>query len=83
MLDTENLSSMRIGERIKRARISASLRQRDVAQLIKKNLGLKIGRATISLWESGKIKEISAKNLLAASMVLNVNPYWIIFGTEI
>jgi transcriptional regulator with XRE-family HTH domain len=82
MNDLFKSTPIEIGERLKRARFVASITQEDLSLLIKKHFGLNVGRSAISMWENGKTQEISAKNLLAASKILSVNPYWIIFGME-
>lgn len=44
-----------------------------------KELGL--SKASISQWLSSTTKELSAKNALNAAKVLNIDPYWLVFGT--
>lgn len=43
-----------------------------------KELG--ISKASVSLWLSSSTKELSAKNALLAAEVLNIDPYWLVFG---
>jgi len=68
-------------ERIKLARLSAGLTQQKLADAIS-NLGdgETIARTSISQWETGETKEISAANLFKAAKVLGVSMEWILYG---
>ena len=62
-------------ERLKYALELRGMKAVDLA----KELGL--SRASISQWLSSTTKELSAKNALNAAKVLNIDPYWLVFGT--
>ncbi len=62
-------------ERLKYALELRGMKPVDLA----KELGL--SKASISQWLSSATKELSAKNALNAAKILNVDPYWLVFGT--
>lgn len=39
-----------------------------------------VSGATITEWENGNIKTLSAENLLRACKLMNLSPYWVLFG---
>lgn len=40
-----------------------------------------VSRTAVAQWEAGVIKDISATNLLKAAAVLEVNAFWLLYGT--
>ncbi len=64
-----------ISDRLKYALELRGMKASDLAR----ELGL--SKASISQWLSSTTKELSASNALNAAKVLNVDPYWLVFGT--
>lgn len=60
--------------RIKQARLAKKMSQQNLAVL------LKIQRTAISQWETGSTKMIEGAHLLNACFILDVDPYYIMFG---
>jgi len=73
-LQISNPSTEGLHERIQLARRTAGLGKQQFANLIG------ITRSAVDLWESGKIKDLSASNLLKCARVLQVNPEWLLWG---
>jgi transcriptional regulator with XRE-family HTH domain len=67
---------MSIGDRLKKARQSKGLQQKDMAEK------LQISRAGYSRIETGKV-EITSKNLVKIAGILEVSLDWLILGKEI
>lgn len=64
-----------ISERLKYA---LELRGMSAAELSRK---LGVSKASVSLWLSSATKDLTATNALNAAKLLNVDPYWLVFGT--
>lgn len=61
-------------DRMRKARESLSLKRNEFARRVG------VSAATVSDWESGKIKHLSSENLNKASQVLGVSPDYILSG---
>lgn len=66
-----NMSSMELNERIKFARMAASLTQADLAR------ACKVSRAAVNGWESGNVKNLRNAHLFAVSRATGYSPEWI------
>ncbi len=64
------------GDRLRKARKSKGLSQDGLANLSG------VGRVTITQIESGKVSSIDGANLLKLAEVLEINPKWLIDGSE-
>jgi transcriptional regulator with XRE-family HTH domain len=64
-----------IGSRLRRRRIERGLNQKAVAEAVG------VTNAAVSKWESNGGQSISAIVALKVSELLNVNPFWLIYGT--
>jgi len=70
-------------KRVKEARKNSGISQQQLADKMSNLLDNRtISRVSISLWESENVryKGVDAANLLKFCRVLNVDPYWIMFG---
>lgn len=65
-----------MGDRIKGLRVSRSLTQDELAQI----LGLE--GASISQWENDVTKNLRLDNFLRLCAHFKADPYWVVFGTE-
>lgn len=64
-----------ISERLK---FALNLRGVTAAELARR---LNVSKASVSLWLSATTKDLAATNALNAAKVLDVDPYWLVFGT--
>ncbi|GAB6043277.1 helix-turn-helix transcriptional regulator [Endothiovibrio diazotrophicus] len=64
------------GERIRAAREAAGLSQRGLADAVG------VSRPTVSMWESGEIRSLSAEHLLRLAERFRRSPEWILYGRE-
>ncbi|WP_281537191.1 helix-turn-helix domain-containing protein [Parasutterella excrementihominis] len=64
-----------ISERLKYA---LDLRGMSAAELARK---LGVSKTSVSLWLSSTTKDLAATNALNAAKILEVDPYWLVFGT--
>ena len=63
-----------MGQRLNQARTAAGLTRPQLAKLV----GLT--RAAINQWEADTVKGIKPANLLKVCEVLNIEPWWLVFG---
>ena len=70
----EIMNTTTLGQRLKQARESAGMKQRDLG----KRAG--VSESAISQWESGTIEKIAAGRLAAVASVLNVSLDWLLSG---
>lgn len=65
---------IQFGERLKEARIKKGLTQESVAE------AAGISRVSVVQWEKGETKNAKGEYLLRAAQLLDINPYWLVFG---
>ena len=65
-----------IGDRIRAAREAQGLTQKGLAEAVG------VSPPTISMWESGEIRSLSAENLLRLAEKIHRPPEWIVYGRE-
>lgn len=65
-----------MGERIKTLRLSRKLSQDQLGDIVG------VTGASISQWELGTTKNIKPENFLRFCAHFQVDPYWVVFGSE-
>lgn len=68
---------MKWNDRLLKAREDAGRSDTDIARVCK------VSNPTVHGWMTGKTVNIEAHNLLAACKLLNVSPFYIMFGEEV
>jgi transcriptional regulator with XRE-family HTH domain len=69
-------ASMKWNERLKQARDRAGATNTDIAK------ACKVKPASVTGWMTGETVNIESQNLLSACKLLNVSPFWVMFGEE-
>jgi transcriptional regulator with XRE-family HTH domain len=69
-------SMMKWNDRLKTARDDAGLSDTDIVR------ALKVSNPTVNGWMTGKTINIEARFLLPLCKLLNISPFWVMFGDD-